>query len=62
MQTMNYSEAAEYLKITPNTLRNWISQGKAIPYHKAGRRVVFFREQLEEWLLKGGGDAGKGKK
>jgi len=58
MQTMNYSEAAEYLKITPNTLRNWISQGKDIPYHKAGRRVIFFQEELEAWLI-GGSNARK---
>lgn len=51
MQTMNYEEAAGYLKITANTLRNWLSQGKKIPFHKAGRRVVFFREELEAWLL-----------
>jgi excisionase family DNA binding protein len=61
MQTLDLKEAAAYLKISPYTLRNWCA-AKTIPFHKAGRRVVFFREELEAWLLKGGSDAGKGKK
>jgi len=55
MQTFDLKEAAAYLKISPYTLRNWCAS-KKIPFCKAGRRVVFFREKLEEWLLKGGVD------
>lgn len=61
MQTFDLKEAAAYLKISPFTLRNWCA-AKTIPFHKAGRRVVFFREELEAWLISGGSDAGKGKK
>jgi transposase len=32
MQTMNYKEAARYLKITEGTLRNWVSQGRIKPH------------------------------
>jgi excisionase family DNA binding protein len=49
MKTLNYKEAANFLKITPGTLRNWVSQGKIKP-HKTGKHVLFFREELETWI------------
>lgn len=49
MKTLNYKEAANFLKITPGTLRNWVSQGKIKP-HKTGKHVLFFREELEAWI------------
>jgi excisionase family DNA binding protein len=49
MQTMNYKEAARYLKITTGTLRNWVSTGRIKP-HKVGRHVIFFKEELEAWI------------
>ncbi len=49
MQTMNYKEAAKYLKITEGTLRNWVSKGRIKP-HKVGKHVLFFREELETWI------------
>ncbi len=49
MQTMNYKEAARYLKITPGTLRNWVSKGRLKP-HKLGKHVIFFKEELETWI------------
>jgi len=49
MQTMNYKEAARYLKITEGTLRNWVSKGRIKP-HKLGKHVIFFREELETWV------------
>jgi excisionase family DNA binding protein len=49
MKTLNYKEAANFLKITPGTLRNWVSQGKIKP-HKTGKHVLFFREELESWI------------
>jgi excisionase family DNA binding protein len=49
MQTMNYKEAARYLKITEGTLRNWVSKGRLKP-HKVGKHVLFFREELEAWI------------
>ena len=49
MQTMNYQEAADYLKITTGTLRNWVSKGRIKP-RRVGRRVLFFREELEKWI------------
>lgn len=49
MQTMNYKEAARYLKITQGTLRNWVSKGRIKP-HKVGKHVLFFKEELETWI------------
>ncbi len=49
MQTMNYKEAARYLKITVGTLRNWVSKGRLKP-HKVGKHVLFFKEELETWI------------
>lgn len=49
MQTMNYKEAARFLKITEGTLRNWVSKGRIKP-HKVGKHVLFFREELETWI------------
>lgn len=53
MKTLSYAEAAAYLRINEGTLRNWIPQQK-VPYHKVGRRVIFFQEELEQWILAGG--------
>jgi excisionase family DNA binding protein len=50
MQTMNYQEAAAFLKITQGTLRNWVFAGR-IKRHKLGKRVLFFKEELEAWIV-----------
>ncbi len=51
MESMSYKEAAEFLKITEGTLRNWVSKGRVKP-HKIGKHVLFFREELESWVTK----------
>jgi len=52
MQTMSYTEAADFIKVKEGTLRNWVAQ-KKVPFHKVGRKVVFFQEELEKWILSG---------
>lgn len=52
MQTMSYTEAADFIKVKEGTLRNWVAK-KKVPFHKVGRKVVFFREELEQWILSG---------
>ena len=52
MQTMSYTEAADFIKVKEGTLRNLGAQ-KKVPFHKVGRKVVFFREELEQWILSG---------
>ncbi|HHS9960212.1 helix-turn-helix domain-containing protein [Klebsiella quasipneumoniae] len=45
-------EAAEYLGVTPQTLANWAHTGKVkIPHHKIGRKVIYFRSDLDTFLL-----------
>jgi len=40
---LTYDEAAERLRVSPITLRRWVSDGK-IGYRKIGRRSVRFTE------------------
>lgn len=40
--------AAEFLKVKPATIYAWVFH-RRIPFRKHGRRVVFFREDLEKW-------------
>ena len=50
-QSMTTSEAAKFLGISPGTLTVWRSSGKQrIPYYKVGRRVVYDRQDLTNWL------------
>jgi excisionase family DNA binding protein len=50
---MTPQEAAVYLKIALGTLRNWTS-AHFIPFVKRGRVVRYHREQIDQWLAKGG--------
>jgi excisionase family DNA binding protein len=42
-------EAAEYLRISPHTLRAWVAQGK-LPYVKLVGRVLFRMEDLKAFV------------
>ncbi|MEO1018094.1 MAG: helix-turn-helix domain-containing protein [Pseudomonadota bacterium] len=43
------ADVASMLGVTAETLLRWRSQGYGPPYRKRGRRVVYVREQVEEW-------------
>ena len=43
-------EAAEYLRIKPNTLSIWISKGRGPMPTRLGRRVLFGRDQLDRFI------------
>ena len=46
---MNISEAAEYLGIVPNTLRNWERRGKITAHRNPHNRYrVYTRSELEK--------------
>lgn len=45
--------AARYLDRTPTALRSLVQRG-AIPCHKVQGRVLFGREELDQWVLSGG--------
>lgn len=46
---MDFQEALKYLKIKPGTLRDWIRL-RRIPFHRAGRRILFRARDLDAWL------------
>jgi len=46
-------EAAELLRVEPETIRNWVSQNR-IPFRKAGAKTLFLLEELLEWTVPAG--------
>lgn len=52
--TMNSNEVAAYLRLSRITLENNRSLGKGPPYERAGRRIIYRRSMLDEWLKRGG--------
>lgn len=61
MESMGYKEAASFLHVSVGTLRKWVMAKKnGIPFHKVGKKVLFFREELETWVTSG--KAGEGNK
>ena len=50
---LRISEAAEYLGVSPNTLRNWESAGKIVAHrHPMNDYRLFRREDLDATLRK----------
>ena len=47
---MTVDQLAQYLSVSPGTIRNWVSQ-KYIPYAKKGRIVRFHRQKIDIWLM-----------
>lgn len=43
-------EAAELLRVEPETIRNWVSQNR-IPFRKAGAKTLFLLEELLDWTV-----------
>ncbi len=49
-QWLTTDEAADYLRLSPGSLRTFRSIGKGPRYHKAGRAVRYRRDQLDSYL------------
>jgi excisionase family DNA binding protein len=49
---LNIDQAAHYLCISRFTVRAWVQQ-KKIPYYKVGRRVLFSKEDLNDFIARG---------
>lgn len=49
-ETMNEAEAAEFLRMSANTLRNYRVEKRGPKYCKNGSRVIYRRSDLESWL------------
>ena len=50
MEILDAKEVAQYLKRSPSAIRNLVMRRK-IPYRKAGGRLIFFKEEIDRWLL-----------
>ena len=46
-------EAAEYLGISPITLRKWLKQKQELPRHQIGKLWKFKKSELDSWVLSG---------
>ena len=50
---INLEEAAEYLSVNKDTIRNWIRKDTGIPAHKIGKLWKFKKSELDEWIKSG---------
>lgn len=50
---MTIVEIAEYLKVSRETILNWINK-KNMPAHKAGKLWRFDMNEVDEWIKTGG--------
>ena len=50
---MDEGEAADYLRLSERTLQGWRTKGKGPVFAKQGRRVVYLREDLLQWVRSG---------
>jgi hypothetical protein len=56
---LNTHEAAQYLGLSPGTLRNWHLTRTGPPYYKIGRRCIYDRADLETFMQKNRIEAGQ---
>lgn len=50
---LSVDEISEYLGVKRDTIYKWISE-KKMPAHKLGRLWKFKRDEVDEWVRKGG--------
>lgn len=48
-EMLSLMEAAPVVGVSPFTLRAWVRERK-LPFFRCGRRIVFRRGELEQWL------------
>lgn len=46
-------EAANYLGVNKDTIRNWIKKSNGIPAHKIGKLWKFKKSELDAWVKSG---------
>jgi len=46
-------EAANYLSVNKDTIRNWIKKNNGIPAHKIGKLWKFKKSELDQWIKSG---------
>lgn len=45
------AEAAEFLRLSPQTLNNMRSNGRGPSYHRHGRRILYDVDELRSWSM-----------
>ncbi|MGI6735923.1 MAG: helix-turn-helix domain-containing protein [Anaerovoracaceae bacterium] len=50
---INIAEAAAYLGVNKDSIRNWIKKDSGIPAHKIGKQWKFKKSELDEWIKSG---------
>lgn len=50
---ISIEEAASYLGVNKDTIRNWIKKGNGIPAHKLGKLWKFKKSELDAWIKSG---------
>jgi excisionase family DNA binding protein len=48
-------DAAEYLGVNKDSIRNWIKKESGIPAHKIGKQWKFKKSELDAWVKNGQG-------
>lgn len=46
-------DAANYLGVNKDSIRNWIKKDSGIPAHKIGKLWKFKKSELDEWIKSG---------
>jgi excisionase family DNA binding protein len=46
-------EAANYMGVNKDTIRNWIKKDTGIPAHKTGKLWKFKKSELDAWIKSG---------
>lgn len=50
---ISIEEAADYLGVNKDTIRNWLKNDSQIPGHKIGKQWKFKRSELDAWVKSG---------
>lgn len=50
---ISIEEAAIYLGVNKDTIRNWIKKENGIPAHKIGKLWKFKKSELDAWIKSG---------
>lgn len=50
---ISIEDAADYLGVNKDSIRNWIKKDSNIPAHKIGKQWKFKRSELDEWVKSG---------
>ena len=50
---ISIADAANYLGVNKDSIRNWIKKECGIPAHKIGKLWRFKKSELDEWIKSG---------